>query len=38
MRGPGFAGIQFHPESVLTMRGPEVVHDLLTAATRAGRR
>ncbi len=38
MRGPGFAGIQFHPESVLTMRGPEVIHDLLTAATRAGRR
>ncbi|NUK22938.1 phenazine-specific anthranilate synthase [Streptomyces lunaelactis] len=37
MRGPGFAGIQFHAESVLTMRGPEVIHDLLAAATRVGR-
>ncbi|MBT2393783.1 chorismate-binding protein [Streptomyces sp. ISL-1] len=37
LRGPGFAGIQFHPESVLTMRGPAVIHDLLASATRAGR-
>ncbi|MCX5382933.1 anthranilate synthase family protein [Streptomyces sp. NBC_00083] len=29
LRGPGFAGIQFHPESVLTLRGPEVVRELL---------
>ncbi|MGP9021265.1 anthranilate synthase family protein [Streptomyces sp. BR1] len=31
VRGPGFAGIQFHPESVLTLRGPGVVGDLLSA-------
>lgn len=31
MRGPGFAGIQFHPESVLTLRGAAVIHDLLAA-------
>ncbi|MFD7165698.1 anthranilate synthase family protein [Streptomyces violascens] len=30
LRGPGYAGIQFHPESVLTLRGPEVVKDLLS--------
>lgn len=29
LRGPGFAGVQFHPESVLTLNGPEVVADLL---------
>ncbi|MFE9408885.1 anthranilate synthase family protein [Streptomyces sp. NPDC006704] len=29
LRGPGYAGIQFHPESVLTLRGPEVVRELL---------
>ncbi|MFJ8307726.1 MULTISPECIES: anthranilate synthase family protein [unclassified Streptomyces] len=29
LRGAGFAGIQFHPESVLTLRGPELVRDLL---------
>ncbi|MEV1055180.1 anthranilate synthase family protein [Streptomyces sp. NPDC049887] len=29
LRGPGFAGIQFHPESVLTLRGPEIVRTLL---------
>ncbi|WP_405890815.1 anthranilate synthase family protein [Streptomyces sp. NBC_00133] len=37
LRGTGFAGIQFHPESVLTMRGPEVIHGLLVATTRVGR-
>jgi phenazine biosynthesis protein phzE len=30
MRGPGFAGVQFHPESVLTLNGPAIVADLLT--------
>ena len=29
LRGPGFAGVQFHPESVLTLNGPELVADLL---------
>ncbi|MFZ3497062.1 anthranilate synthase family protein [Streptomyces sp. 5.8] len=27
----GFAGVQFHPESVLTLRGAEVVRDLIAA-------
>ncbi|MBZ9595445.1 anthranilate synthase family protein [Streptomyces erythrochromogenes] len=29
--GGGFAGVQFHPESVLTLRGPDLLRDLLTA-------
>ncbi|MFE6486018.1 anthranilate synthase family protein [Streptomyces sp. NPDC057757] len=29
LRGPGFAGVQFHPESVLSLRGSDVVRDLL---------
>ncbi|AVH59207.1 MULTISPECIES: anthranilate synthase family protein [Streptomyces] len=29
MRGPGFAGVQFHPESVLTLNGTAVVRELL---------
>ncbi|MFE9553453.1 anthranilate synthase family protein [Streptomyces sp. NPDC006703] len=33
LRGPGYAGIQFHPESVLTLRGPELVRDLLAGVT-----
>ncbi|WP_174856251.1 anthranilate synthase family protein [Streptomyces otsuchiensis] len=33
VRGPGFAGVQFHPESVLTLRGPEIVAGLLDAVT-----
>ncbi|MBB0231496.1 chorismate-binding protein [Streptomyces calidiresistens] len=32
LRGPGFAGVQFHPESVLTLNGPRVVRSLLDAA------
>ncbi|MET9431991.1 anthranilate synthase family protein [Streptomyces sp. NPDC003036] len=31
LRGPGFAGVQFHPESVLTLRGAAVVRELLRA-------
>ncbi|UOB13476.1 anthranilate synthase family protein [Streptomyces sp. HP-A2021] len=29
LRGPGFAGLQFHPESVLTLNGARVVRDLV---------
>ncbi|WP_432107592.1 anthranilate synthase family protein [Streptomyces sp. AA1529] len=32
LRGPGFAGVQFHPESVLTLDGAAVTARLLTAA------
>ncbi|NJP68458.1 anthranilate synthase family protein [Streptomyces spiramenti] len=34
LRGPGFAGVQFHPESVLTLDGPRILDELLTAAAR----
>ncbi|MEU7583388.1 anthranilate synthase family protein [Streptomyces sp. NPDC041068] len=29
VRGPGFAGVQFHPESVLSLRGSRIVRELL---------
>ncbi|WP_205708907.1 anthranilate synthase family protein [Kineococcus siccus] len=29
VRGPGFAGIQFHPESVLTLDGPAVLRSVV---------
>ncbi|MCB5181393.1 anthranilate synthase family protein [Streptomyces antimicrobicus] len=34
LRSPaGFAGVQFHPESVLTLGGADLLHDLLTTVT-----
>ena len=29
LRGPGFASVQFHPESVLTLNGPAIVTEFL---------
>ncbi|MEU1849982.1 anthranilate synthase family protein [Streptomyces sp. NPDC019990] len=34
LRGPGFASVQFHPESVLTEDGPRLIRGLVTAALR----
>jgi phenazine biosynthesis protein phzE len=31
LRGPGFAGVQFHPESVLTLDGAAIAAELLAA-------
>lgn len=31
MRGPGFAGVQFHPESVLSLNGTAIAAELLAA-------
>ncbi|WFB09998.1 anthranilate synthase family protein [Streptomyces sp. LX-29] len=31
LRGPGFAGVQFHPESVLTLDGASITAELLAA-------
>ncbi|MFG3493691.1 anthranilate synthase family protein [Streptomyces sp. NPDC047928] len=38
LRGPGFAGVQFHPESVLTLRGPSIVAELTRQTTASGGR
>ncbi|WP_049570172.1 anthranilate synthase family protein [Streptomyces sp. SBT349] len=35
LRGPGFAGVQFHPESVLTLNGPTITTALLRPTTPA---
>lgn len=29
LRGPGLAGVRFHPESALALDGPGVLRDLL---------
>jgi len=34
LRGPGFATLQFHPESILTLEGPAIVADALAHAAR----
>ncbi|MCH6159814.1 anthranilate synthase family protein [Streptomyces marispadix] len=36
LRGEGFASVQFHPESVLTLDGPGIVAEMLEAAAGAG--
>ncbi|MEU8710648.1 anthranilate synthase family protein [Streptomyces sp. NPDC048663] len=37
VRGPGFAGVQFHPESVLSLNGAAVVRELIGQVRAAGR-
>ncbi|RII18259.1 Anthranilate synthase component 1 [Streptomyces sp. YIM 130001] len=36
LSGPGFAGVQFHPESVLTLRGTAVVSELVRQLVAGG--
>jgi phenazine biosynthesis protein phzE len=31
LRGPGFRSVQFHPESVLTQHGPQILAEMLTS-------
>jgi phenazine biosynthesis protein phzE len=38
LRAPGLRSAQFHPESVLTERGPDLLRDMLTALCRPGLR
>ncbi|MEF9672252.1 hypothetical protein QNM99_07400 [Pseudomonas sp. PCH446] len=35
LRGPHFASMQFHPESVLTQEGPRIIADLMRHALSA---
>ncbi|MFF4485665.1 anthranilate synthase family protein [Streptomyces sp. NPDC001544] len=38
VRGPGFAGVQFHPESVLSLNGAAIVRELIGRLRPAGSR